>query len=112
VDDWEMWEMHDKVRLSPREQLELLRIETDLRQDRRFARHMGDGGRAGWLPASVLLLGIASAFVAVMGIRTADPALLCCFALLWPLTVFQTFRFLCGTTRRRSRSGKRLRAWL
>lgn len=112
MDDWEMWEMHDEVRLSPRERLALLRIATDLRQDRRFARRMGDGGRGGWLPAAVLLLGTASAFVAVMGIRTSDPALLCCFALLWPLTLFQAFRLLCRLTRRRPRVGERVREWL
>ncbi|MEU8031505.1 DUF3040 domain-containing protein [Streptomyces sp. NPDC049099] len=112
MDDWEMWDMHDEVRLSPRERLVLLQIETDLRQDHRFARRMGDGHRRGWLPAAVLLLGTASAFVAVMGIRTSDPALLCCFALLWPLTLLQAFRLLCRTTRLRSHTGERMREWL
>jgi 1,4-dihydroxy-2-naphthoate octaprenyltransferase len=102
VDDWEMWEMYDEVRLSPRERLVLLQIEKDLRQDRRFARRMGDAHGRVWLPTAVLLLGIASAFVAVMGVRTSDPALLCCFALLWPLTLFQAFRLLCRAVRHRS----------
>ncbi|MER6029607.1 DUF3040 domain-containing protein [Streptomyces sp. NPDC001851] len=105
MDDWEMWEMHDEVRLSLRERLVLLQIETDLRQDRRFAHRMGDGHRRAWLHVAVLLLGIASAFVAVMGIRTSDPALLCCFALLWPLTVLQAVRLLRRTARLRSHTG-------
>ncbi|MEV6114545.1 DUF3040 domain-containing protein [Streptomyces sp. NPDC052109] len=112
MDDGEMWEMHDEVRLSPRERLELLRIETGLRQDRRFARRMGDGHGRFWLPVAVLLLGIASAFVAVMGVRTSDPALLWCFALLWPVTLFQAFRLLCRAVRRRSGSGAQVRSWL
>ncbi|GGV04085.1 hypothetical protein GCM10010260_46340 [Streptomyces filipinensis] len=112
MDDWETWEMHDEARLSPRERLVLLQIESGLRQDRRFARSMGDGGRGRLLPAAVLLLSMASAFVAAMGIRTSDPALLCCFAFLWPLTLFQAFRLLCRLTRGRSRSGERVREWL
>ncbi|MEU1007507.1 DUF3040 domain-containing protein [Streptomyces sp. NPDC088810] len=112
MDDWEMWDMHDDVRLSPRERLALLQIEANLRQDRRFARHMGALRDRTWLPASVLLLAAASAFVAVMGIRTSDPALLWCFALLWPLTLFQAFRLLCRAARPRPRSGTRLTPWL
>ncbi|MGW0211780.1 DUF3040 domain-containing protein [Streptomyces sp. NPDC003233] len=114
MDDWETWEMHDGVRLSPRERLALLQIESSLSQDRRFARRMGDIRREVWLPVAVLLLGIASAFAAVMGVRTSDPALLWCFALLWPLTLFQAFRLLCRTVRRhcRSRSGDGVRPWL
>ncbi|MFI1837218.1 DUF3040 domain-containing protein [Streptomyces olivaceoviridis] len=107
MDDWEMWEMRDEVRLSPRERLALLRIEADLRRDRRFARRMGAAPREVWLPVAVLLLTAASVFVAVMGIRTSDPALLWCFALLWPLTLFQAFRLLCRATRTRPRSGAR-----
>ncbi|MGW1810502.1 DUF3040 domain-containing protein [Streptomyces sp. NPDC002078] len=114
MDDWETWEMRDEVRLSPRERLALLQIETSLRQDRRFARRMRDTRREVWLPVAVLLLGTASAFAAVMGVRTSDPALLWCFALLWPLTLFQAFRLLCRTVRRhrRSRSGDGVRPWL
>ncbi|MQY37532.1 hypothetical protein SRB17_55360 [Streptomyces sp. RB17] len=114
MDDWETWEMHDEVQLSPRERLALLQIESRLRQDRRFARRMGDTRREVWLPVAVLLLGIASTFVSVMGIRTSDPALLWCFALLWPLTLFQAFRLLCRAVRRRARarSGGSARPWL
>jgi protein-S-isoprenylcysteine O-methyltransferase Ste14 len=109
VDDWEMWEMHDEVRLSPRERLALLRIEADLRQDRRFTRRMGAAHRKSRLPVVVLvLLGVASVFVAVMGIRSSDPSLLWCFALLWPLTLFQAFRLLCRTTCGRRRAGSRV----
>ncbi|MFD8391338.1 DUF3040 domain-containing protein [Streptomyces sp. NPDC059680] len=108
------WEMHDEVRLSPRERVALLQIEACLRQDRRFARRMGDPPRGVWLPVAVLLLGIASAFAAVMGVRTSDPALLWCFALLWPLTLFQAFRLLCRAARHRARarSGAGVRPWL
>ncbi|MEV4336849.1 DUF3040 domain-containing protein [Streptomyces sp. NPDC049590] len=102
MDEWKMWE-HDGVRLSARERLALARIEAGLRQDRRFARRMGEAGEGPWLPVAVLLLGVSSVFVAVMGIRTSDPALLWCFALLWPLTLVQAFRLLCRTTRSRPR---------
>ncbi|MGW3168645.1 DUF3040 domain-containing protein [Streptomyces sp. NPDC001153] len=114
MDDWETWEMHDYVRLSPRERVALLQIEACLKQDRRFARRMGDPQRGVWLPVAVLLLGIASAFAAVMGVRTSDPALMWCFALLWPLTLFQAFRLLgrAVRSRARSRSGKSVRPWL
>ncbi|MGV4982911.1 DUF3040 domain-containing protein [Streptomyces sp. NRAIS4] len=109
MDDREMGEMHDEVRLSPRERRVLMQIETDLRQDRGFACRMGDAHREVWLPAAVALLGMASAFVAVMGVRTSDPAVLWCFALLWPLTLFQAFRLLRRAARRRPRSGDRVR---
>ncbi|MER6732094.1 DUF3040 domain-containing protein [Streptomyces puniciscabiei] len=116
MDDWETWEMHDGVRLSPRERVALLQIEARLRQDRRFARRMGDLHGEVWLPVAVLLLGIASAFAAVMGVRTSDPAVLWCFALLWPLTLFQTFRLLRRAIhhRARARSGDAdgMRPWL
>ncbi|MES4891632.1 DUF3040 domain-containing protein [Streptomyces sp. NPDC096012] len=108
MDDWEMWEMHDEVRLSPRERLTLLRIEADLRQDRRFARRMGAARRGRRLPVAVLLLGAASVFVAVMGIRSSDPSLLWCFAVLWPLTLFQAFRLLCRATCGRRRAVTRI----
>ncbi|MEU2061177.1 DUF3040 domain-containing protein [Streptomyces sp. NPDC013455] len=112
MDDWEMWEMDDQVRLSPRERLVLLQIEANLRHDRRFARRMAAARREFWLPAGVVLLAAASVFVAVMGIRTSDPALLWCFALLWPLTLFQAFRLLCRTTGPRPSSRTRLTPWL
>ncbi|MGW1005828.1 DUF3040 domain-containing protein [Streptomyces sp. NPDC002520] len=95
------WQNPDDVRLSPRERIALLEIEAHLRQDRRLAHRMRRAGRTLWLPLSVALLGVASVFVAVMGIRTSDPALLWCFALLWPLTLLQAFRLLCRAARRR-----------
>lgn len=115
MDEWEMWDMHDEVRLSARERLALLQIEANLRQDRRLARRMGAGRRRGvWLPVAVLLLAVASVFVAVMGIRTSDPTLLWCFALLWPLTLFQAFRLLCRAARPspRPRPGAQVTPWL
>ncbi|MEU6666846.1 DUF3040 domain-containing protein [Streptomyces sp. NPDC046727] len=112
MDDWEMWEKHDEVQLSLRERLALLQIEADLRQDRRFARRMSPARHAVrhevWLPVAVLLLASASVFVAVMGIRTSDPALLWCFALLWPLTLCQAFRLLCRAVRPRPAAGARV----
>ncbi|MFF7972388.1 DUF3040 domain-containing protein [Streptomyces sp. NPDC007905] len=111
------WEIPDDVRLSPRERLALQLIEADLRQDRRLvhrmrpARRMARTSRGMWLPLAVLLLAGASVFVAVMGIRTSHPALLWCFALLWPLTLLQAFRLLCRTVRRRA-SGGRVTPWL
>ncbi|MES9523603.1 DUF3040 domain-containing protein [Streptomyces capoamus] len=105
--------MHDEVQLSPRERLALLQIEANLYQDRGFARRMGVVRERTWLPASVVLLAAASAFAAVMGVRTSQPALLWCFALLWPLTLFQAFRLLCRAARPRSRrSGTRPTSWL
>ncbi len=101
------WETPDDVRLSPRERVALLIIEAELRQDRRLVHRMRvTSGRPRfqrglWLPLAFLLLAGASAFTAVVGIRTSDPSLLWCFALLWPLTLMQGFRLLCRTTRRR-----------
>ena len=117
MDDWEMWEMHDEVRLSPWERISLLQIEADLRKDRRFLRRMSAPRRRAvprgtWLPVSVLLLLAASVFVAVMGIRTSDTALLWCFALLWPLTLFQAFRLLCRASGPRPRPDSRPTPWL
>ncbi|MER5855081.1 DUF3040 domain-containing protein [Streptomyces sp. NPDC059688] len=116
MDEWEMWDMHDETRLSPRERITLLQIEADLRKDRRFTRRMAvvrrPGRREIWLPVSALLLGAASVFVAVMGIRTSDTALLWCFALLWPLTLFQAFRLLCRAAGRGPRASHRTTPWL
>ncbi|GLX50723.1 hypothetical protein Shyhy01_36730 [Streptomyces hygroscopicus subsp. hygroscopicus] len=120
MDDWERWDRRERTRLSPYERLALLEIEAHLRQDRGFARRMGGGAhreredrhRGCWLPVGVLLLAAASAFAAVMGVRTSDPALLWCFAVLWPLTLFQAFRLLCRAARRRGRPGERVGSWL
>ncbi|MFJ3718437.1 DUF3040 domain-containing protein [Streptomyces sp. NPDC090057] len=118
------WETPEDVLLSSRERLALLQIEANLRQDRRFVhrmraaeRRMGGarrstrGERGVWLPLSALLLLTASAFAAVAGVRTPAPAPLWCFALLWPLTLVQSFRLLCRVTRR-VRPGRRLTRWL
>ncbi|MFI5973331.1 DUF3040 domain-containing protein [Streptomyces sp. NPDC051452] len=102
MDDWDMGRRRDEVPLSPAERLALLRIEAGLRQDRRFARRMGEARHGVWLPTAVLLLVAASVFVAVMGAHTSDPALPWCFTLLWPLTLFQAFRLLCRVTRDRT----------
>ncbi|MGW3264778.1 DUF3040 domain-containing protein [Streptomyces sp. NPDC001056] len=121
MDDRERWDRRERLRLSPYERLALLEIEAHLRQDRGFARRMGGGAHRErgdrahlrcWLPAGVLLLALASAFAAVMGVRTSDPALLWCFAVLWPLTLFQAFRLLCRVVRRRGRTRERASFWL
>lgn len=108
--------------LSTHERLALRNIEAELSCDRRLARSMR--GHAGhrlrlarkirghpasrlWLPLSVALLACASLFLVVMGIRTADPAVICCFAALWPFTVLQAFRLL----RRATRGGGRITSW-
>ncbi|MEU0969360.1 DUF3040 domain-containing protein [Streptomyces sp. NPDC005917] len=91
------------VRLSPYERLALSRIEAELRADRPFARRMGTGRGRIWLRLAVALLTAASLFLAVMGIRTPDPVVLWCFAVVWPLTLIQGVRLLC----RESRPGRR-----
>ncbi|WP_037671219.1 DUF3040 domain-containing protein [Streptomyces griseus] len=98
----------DDVRLSPSERLALLRIEATLGRDRRFARAMRGKPAGPWLIVSVLLLAAASVFLAVMGIRTSDPVVVWCFAALWPLTLFQTFRLLRRLSRRAGRRPRRL----
>ncbi|MFI9803652.1 DUF3040 domain-containing protein [Streptomyces sp. NPDC052301] len=112
--------MHDRehpddIRLSPREQLVLLEIEAGLLQDRRLThrmRRMHRVRRDVPLRLSVLLLTVASALAAVMGIRSSDPALLWCFAVLWPLTLLQAARLLRRTADRWSRTGGRVTPWL
>ncbi|MFJ1604526.1 hypothetical protein ACIOHS_14325 [Streptomyces sp. NPDC088253] len=49
------------------------------------------GGRP-WLPLSVASLTCASLLLLVMGILTSNPAVLCCFAALWPVTLLLAFR--------------------
>ncbi|KUN26628.1 hypothetical protein AQJ23_15875 [Streptomyces antibioticus] len=96
----------DDVVLSPHERLALYRIEAELNADRRLTRrmrhHTGRGlrnpvpvSRRCWLPLSTAALLSASVFLVVMGIRTSYPAVLWCFAVLWPLTLLQGFRLLC-----------------
>ncbi|WP_046731010.1 DUF3040 domain-containing protein [Streptomyces humi] len=85
----------DDVRLSPYERLALWGIEAELRRDRRFARRMGAPPARGWLGLSVALLGVASVFLMVVGIRTSDPVVLWCLAAVWPLTLVQGIRLLC-----------------
>ncbi|MFE7854758.1 hypothetical protein [Streptomyces sp. NPDC057403] len=51
-----------------------------------------------WLPPAVTLLGAASLFLLVVGIRTSDPGAIWAFAALWPLTLLQGFRLLCRWT--------------
>ena len=112
----------DDVVLSSHERLALRSIEAELSCDRRLARSMrghaghrlrlarktrGHPGSRLWLPFSVALLACASLFLVVMGIRTADPALICGFAGLWPFTVLLAFRLL----RRASRGGGRITSW-
>ncbi|WP_258314687.1 DUF3040 domain-containing protein [Streptomyces sp. Act143] len=104
----------DDVVLSPHERLALSRMEAELSADRRLTRRMRrqvrrrahrlvrPGARRPvsrrWLPLSTAALLSASVFLVVMGVRTSEPAVLWCFAVLWPLTLLQGFRLLCRAT--------------
>lgn len=48
------------------------------------------------------LLGTASVFLAVVGVRTSDLAVLWAFAVLWPVPLLQAFRPLCRWSRPRT----------
>ena len=92
---------HGRTRLSFRERLILKHIETELRRDRGLSRTLR-GNHALSVPrrdrrlsAVVTLLGAASVFLMVVGIRTSDPAVIWAFAALWPFTLFPAFRLLC-----------------
>ncbi|WP_327720995.1 DUF3040 domain-containing protein [Streptomyces sp. NBC_00490] len=93
------------VRLSIRERLVLKHIETEMRRDRRRNRPPGKtSGTRGrrrdpWLPLAVGLLGTASVFLAVVGVKTSDLAVLWAFTVLWPVTLLQAFRLLCRWSR-------------
>lgn len=54
-----------------------------------------------WLPLAMVLLGTASVFLVVVGMRTSDPAALRAFAALWPVPLLQTSRLLCRWSRPR-----------
>jgi hypothetical protein len=82
----------DSVVLPSRERLALLRIEAHLREDRRLARRMRHPVSRPLLPLSVAALTWASLLLLVMGILTSDPAVLWCFAALWPVTLLLAFR--------------------
>jgi hypothetical protein len=98
----------DDVVLSPTERMALRRIESELSGDRRLARRMRGPGPGLRLRLSVAVLACVSLFLMVMGIRTSNPAVIWCFAVLWPVTLLQTFRLLCRTTR----LGDRVTPWL
>ncbi|WP_225828707.1 DUF3040 domain-containing protein [Streptomyces naphthomycinicus] len=94
------------ARLSPHERLALSRIEARLRHDRRFARRMRVRPAGLWLRLTVAVLATASALLAVMGIRTSDPAVLWGFALVWPPTLLLGARLLCRARRSGDPSGR------
>lgn len=97
--------------LSPYERLALRHIEAELSGDRRLARRMGRTRLPRprrRLALTVAVLACVSLTLAVIGIRTADPAVIWSFAALWPLTLFQAFRLLC----RVSGAGDRITSWL
>ncbi|MFE7174140.1 DUF3040 domain-containing protein [Streptomyces sp. NPDC057616] len=101
----------DDTILTPHERLTLRHIEADLISDRRLVRRMGQlRGPRPWrrLALSVAMLTCASLFLAVLGIRTSDPAVIWSFAALWPFTVLQAFRLLC----RMSSTRDRFTSWL
>jgi hypothetical protein len=99
----------DDVELSAQERLTLLRIEAELRRDRRLARRMNASPpRRVWLSLTVAVLMCASAVLGILGIRTADPALVRAFAVLWPITVLAAFGLLCRATRSGGRAMPRM----
>ncbi|MFF1299796.1 MULTISPECIES: hypothetical protein [unclassified Streptomyces] len=49
--------------------------------------------------AAGALLGTASVFLAVVGVKTSDLAVLWAFTVLWPVTLLQAFRLLCRWSR-------------
>jgi hypothetical protein len=85
----------EDIQLSQRELIILHEIEHALCRDRRFGRVMRASPQSAWLPASVALLGVASVFLMVVGIRTSDPAVIWTLAGVWPCTLVQAFRLLC-----------------
>jgi hypothetical protein len=109
----------DDIVLSPHERLALRRMEAELSADRRLTRrmrhHMNRRLRRPvsrrWLPLSTAALLSASVFLVVMGVRTSDPAVLWCFAVLWPLTLLQGFRLLCRAGREGPRRAERGTPW-
>ncbi|MEU4087097.1 DUF3040 domain-containing protein [Streptomyces aureus] len=85
----------DGVRLTARERAALAEIEEGLRhqdEDPAPEPRRRSGGRR--LPIMVALMSVCSVVLAVVGIRTSQPALLWCFAVMWPLTVLQLVRLL------------------
>ncbi|MEU9392911.1 hypothetical protein AB0D86_23275 [Streptomyces sp. NPDC048324] len=48
-----------------------------------------------WPLPAVTLLGAASLFLLVVGIRTSKPGVIWAFAAVWPLPLLQGFRLLC-----------------
>ncbi|WP_174267262.1 DUF3040 domain-containing protein [Streptomyces sp. SLBN-31] len=90
----------DDPPLSLSERFILKDIERRLRRDPRLRHRMRSGHRVRsyWLPLAVTLLGAASLFLMVVGIRTSDPPVIWAFAGLWPLTLVQGFRLLCRWT--------------
>ncbi|MFC8964384.1 DUF3040 domain-containing protein [Streptomyces sp. NPDC057094] len=84
----------DTVRLSPLERATLAEIEEGLRHDHVEPDPPPTPARRSWLPLSIVLMLICSVFLAVVGYRTSQPAVLWCFAILWPLTVIQAVRLV------------------
>jgi hypothetical protein len=82
----------DGVALSSHERFALWCIESELSEDRRLARRMRHPGGRPWLPLAVAASTCASLLLLVMGILTSDPAVLWCFAALWPVTLLLAFR--------------------
>ncbi|MFF4487958.1 DUF3040 domain-containing protein [Streptomyces sp. NPDC001544] len=88
----------DDVELTAHERLALLRIEAELRRDRRLTRRMSASPPRVWLPLTVAVLMCASIVLGVLGIRTSNPALIWGFAVIWPATLLGAFRLLCRMT--------------
>ncbi|MEV0738546.1 DUF3040 domain-containing protein [Streptomyces sp. NPDC050549] len=82
------------IALSSYERLAFLLIEAELHRDRQLVRRMRHPETRPWLSLSVAALTCASLLLLVTGILTADLAVLCCFAALWPVTLLLAFRLL------------------
>ncbi|MEW2166483.1 DUF3040 domain-containing protein [Streptomyces sp. NPDC007084] len=101
----------DGVRLSPLERAALAEIEEGLRHDHVDPEPPPAPARRPWLAVSVVLMVLCSVFLAVVGFRTSEPAILWCFAVLWPLTVIQSVRLVRRWMRHWLRPGGRITSW-
>ncbi|UXY32880.1 DUF3040 domain-containing protein [Streptomyces sp. HUAS TT20] len=87
-----------KVRLSPYERFAPAHIKAELRYDHRFTCRTSGRAPCTWLRLAVALMTAASVFLAVMGVRTSDPAVPWFFAAAWSLTLVAGLRPLRHAT--------------
>ncbi|GGY09305.1 DUF3040 domain-containing protein [Streptomyces anandii] len=93
-------------RLPDREQRILNEIERALSRDRRLARRLRAARRRrrpdlsrvvrySPRPWTVAVLLAVAVVLLVAGIVTAQPGVICAFALVWPVSLYAGFRLLC-----------------